>query len=404
MIPTGPPPAPVLNLGPCDTAEVGTRFNRLHSSLPDGTPDAEKCNANPFRFRGTPGQFCSVIKFYNECKAIPHNAACLGNTGCTAAGTPWFCCTGAGTGTCNQKPFTCCTGPGTGTCEQGRPNDICEEAGVPLACCTGEGTGICDLPRNDNAVCTAPGVPQACCTGPGAGNCDDEAEECILKGRCANDRTILCDEDAQDECGPAGPCDLGVTGRCERTTNVRCSEGKSPYPFTDHGFERWSDPHPKCELANFGPQARPDVDCDGAEDPTIDTDADGDGDLVGDACPYYTESNMIDTTPGVPPNTANTDNVGRLNECSCGDANLDGTVAVQDLVVINAQIFNPPGQGTPAAGRANLAAPLSDANEDNTISVSDIIATNTEIFNPKTSRCGRSPVINESPFDSIEDP
>jgi len=45
------------------------------------------------------------------------------NAQCTSASTPFACCTGLGTGTCDQAqctsastPFACCTGSGTGTC------------------------------------------------------------------------------------------------------------------------------------------------------------------------------------------------------------------------------------------------------------------------------------------------
>ena len=51
------------------------------------------------------------------------------NSDCTAAGNPWVCCTGLGTGTCsnwfdmnaiyctgNKTPYGCCTGVGIGTC------------------------------------------------------------------------------------------------------------------------------------------------------------------------------------------------------------------------------------------------------------------------------------------------
>ena len=49
----------------------------------------------------------------------PHNDP---NSTCTAALTPFPCCTGAGTGTCQGctgagAPFPCCTGTGTGTCD-----------------------------------------------------------------------------------------------------------------------------------------------------------------------------------------------------------------------------------------------------------------------------------------------
>lgn len=46
-------------------------------------------------------------------------------------------------------------------------NDLCTAAATPYACCTGLGTGTCDL----NVVCTGAGAPAACCTGAEAGTC-----------------------------------------------------------------------------------------------------------------------------------------------------------------------------------------------------------------------------------------
>jgi hypothetical protein len=308
----------LFDSGPCNLAEVGLRFNRLHSSKADGAADPGKCNANPFRFRGTKNANCSVLKFYNECLNLPHNEACVSN----------------------QDPFPCCTGAGTGTC--------------------------------------------------GA------AQTCVLRGRCANDQAIVCDDNAANgnECaGVGGACDLGVTGRCSVSTDVRCSPGPSPYPETDHGNPRWGDPLPRCQISNFGPQARADLNCDGVEDPTVDTNADGIADQIGDLCAFYTETNSVDVNPSPAVNTFNADNTGRANECECGDSNRDGRVNVSDLIDINSKIFNPPTN--PFATEANLLAPLSDANEDNRINVSDLVATNLTIFVPLSSRCGRSPVIGQ---------
>jgi hypothetical protein len=284
-----------FDFGPCNLAEVGVRFNRLHSSQSDGAADPGKCNANPFRFRGTRNGNCSVIVFYNQCLA--------------------------------QNP----------------------------------------------------------------------AQTCILRGRCANDPSVICDADPADECaGVGGACNLGRTGRCSVSTDIRCSEGPSPFPVTEHGFARWGDPHPYCELTNFGPQARPDLNCDGIEDNTIDNNADGTADAIGDSCPYYTEINSVDIDPSPAVNTFNRNNAGRANECECGDSNRDGLVDVSDLVHANTMIFNPPGNAF-TANKANLFAPLSDANEDDHVDVSDIIAINNAIFNPLTrpSRCGRSPLFEQ---------
>ena len=97
---------------------------------------------------------------------------------CTAAGVPYLCCTGLGTG-----------------CE-------CTAAGMPLSCCKGLGEGCgfgaklfklyakiakeCDYNQNlnitqhellikhpDSNFCTDVGVPEPCCTGLAMGTCDD---------------------------------------------------------------------------------------------------------------------------------------------------------------------------------------------------------------------------------------
>jgi hypothetical protein len=179
-----------------------------------------------------------------------------------------------------------------------------------------------------------------------------------------------------------------LIGRCSVTDSQECSLGRSPLPLTDNGNLRWGDPGPDCAVRNYGPFPRPDLDCDGIEDPTIDTSVPRDGvpDEIGDACPYYNDVNPL----------KNSDGTLRADECKCGDSNRDGTVSVSDIVDINLKIFNPPGAGTPAEGNADLAAPTSDTNEDGIITVSDIVAVNIDIFNPlDTSRCGRSPVIGE---------
>jgi hypothetical protein len=141
------------------------------------------------------------------------------NAICTAANTPYACCTGAGAGTCgtcvaygwvymNRKldgslPVSgsgvyttsgtqasdnlgfCYTsiklsgagGDGTYTSTTTCPsaynattNSLCTAAGTPFPCCTGSGTGTCTAAGN-NLLCTAAGTPLACCTGAGTGTC-----------------------------------------------------------------------------------------------------------------------------------------------------------------------------------------------------------------------------------------
>jgi hypothetical protein len=276
------------------------------------------------------------------------------------------------------------------------------------------------------AQCTGAGAPHFCCTGVGAGNCGTECaavggacdlremgwrfnrqldsladgspnlDHCntapfVFRGTLNQNCSIL---KLYNECLALDPPETCVVpagrqvGRCSVTTDLACSPGPSPLPLTANGNTRWGDPGPDCGVINYGVIPRPDVNCDGIEDPTIDTTVPRDGipDVIGDACPYYTETNSI----------KNTDGAKRADECKCGDSNRDGRVSVADIVDINSKIFNPPGAGTPAQGNADLAAPTSDTNEDGLVTVSDIVAVNIDIFNPlETSRCGRSPVIGE---------
>ena len=94
------------------------------------------------------------------------------NSQCTANGVPFFCCTGAGAGTCTAMPRVFCgfcrdiDAAGT-DCFEGDPNNrflnecprnnLCASAGDPFNCCTGAGTGTCDQaakPCTDSSQCT----------------------------------------------------------------------------------------------------------------------------------------------------------------------------------------------------------------------------------------------------------
>jgi len=102
------------------------------------------------------------------------------------------------------------------------------------------------------------------------------------------------------------------------------------------------------------------------------TDHDGDGiPNSSDNCPFFATGNLADA-----------DGDGRGDPCECTDQNGDGLNTVQDIVAINAAIFNP-----------SLATPLCDGDADGQCNVSDIIAANVEIFSPgNTSTCARQPV------------
>jgi hypothetical protein len=299
----------------------------------------------------------------------------LSNAACTAAGAPFFCCTGAGTGNCGNE---CQVAPGVNL-------------------------GPCDLRERGWRFNRA--LSSLADGSPDPGKCN--ASPFVFRGSLNQWCSVVV---AYNECLALSPQETCVVpagrriGRCTDTvpgdgidtTQVRCSPGPSPLPLTANGNLRWGDPGPDCAVRNFGPQLRPDVNCDGIEDPTIDTNADGIADQIGDSCQYYTEINSVDLDPSPTVNTMNRNNAGRADECECGDSNRDGLITVADIVDINTKIFNPPGQGTPAQGNADLSAPLSDTNEDGLFNVSDIVAVNIDIFSAlQTSRCGRAPVIGE---------
>src|SRR5262245_7712462 len=122
-----------------------------------GNDCAGACGAGS-RFEGDPcvaDSFCMTGLCGSET-----TAACTtdmdcptGNSQCTAAATPFPCCSGLGTGSCSalncdttsgfcflpQAPARGCT-PTNGAC---LPNASCAGAGMPFACCTGAGTGTC---------------------------------------------------------------------------------------------------------------------------------------------------------------------------------------------------------------------------------------------------------------------
>jgi hypothetical protein len=88
-------------------------------------------------------------------------------------------------------------------------------------------------------------------------------------------------------------------------------------------------------------------------------DFDCDGILNGeDLCPWFATDNQAD---------ANGDGTG--DACQCGDQSGDGFVDVNDILAVNAAIFNPA-----------LATPLCDANYDQLCDVNDILAVNAAIF------------------------
>src|SRR5262245_37161209 len=85
------------------------------------------------------------------------------------------------------------------------------------------------------------------------------------------------------------------------------------------------DPGPDCGVFNYGVDQRADSNCDGTAD------------FVGDKCPFLSEWNS-----GADGDNDCAGGVGgacRGDECECGDADLNGSVNVQDLVQTNLMIF-----------------------------------------------------------------
>jgi hypothetical protein len=95
--------------------------------------------------------------------------------------------------------------------------------------------------------------------------------------------------------------------------------------------------------------------------------------LAEDPCPFYRQRRRLDS-----------DENGRGDDCECGDQTGDGTVDVNDILAINAAIFNP-----------SLVTVLCDATNDGACDVSDILAVNAAIFNPLSATCARSPVAGQ---------
>jgi hypothetical protein len=259
----------------------------------------------------------------------------------------------------------------------------------------GQRYGVCEVNRRVPCDCGANGA--SCGTAP--------ADPCPGLDRDPNTAGIQPDRcDLRDFGFRLSPDDRLLDGSpnpgfCAGTVYVFRGTPKQDcllsVPFAVNG-----DPGPDCSVRNFGPQVRPDLNCDGTND------------VPQDLCPSYAELNML----------ADSDTDGRGDECQCGDANGDGNVTVADIVTTNISIFNPPAYpGTwfeleaQAGGFRRILTPLMDANNslpiDDTpgdpldenlnwmtggeVNVSDIVQINIDIFNPKTARCGRSPIAGQ---------
>jgi hypothetical protein len=191
------PPAGTANLyvAILDTAEVGASLNqtRRSSGLTAGPWATAAAGA------GAP-----------ICPPAANEAGCTGgNGGCTAAGVPAACCTGAGTGTCatcnayrafeasiNADPSNCGNGivePGE-ACDNSDPCCIgCQIATAGTPCRAS--AGACDVAESCDGTNTA--CPADMIAGPGV-PCRPSSGPCDLAESC-------------DGIGVACPPDLGVT-------------------------------------------------------------------------------------------------------------------------------------------------------------------------------------------------
>lgn len=338
-------------------------------------------------------------------------AAPLLNSSCSSRGTPYSCCAGPGVGYCGLE----C---GIGTCSlracsvrvcSDDPTQVCSDHGhcrtpsdpkdlgfcLPTASCIENGQcpagGTC-LPANVCRIDFECPVGGTCKDIVSFGTCDlrergwrlptpaDDGDPdprycnvrpLVLRGTPNRGCSILsyrndCPElDPPESCLVApgkrvGHCSDSAPGDGFDATKIACDPNSPPT----------TDPGPMCDTRSFGPFVRPDTDCDGIEDPTTDTDGDGQPDLAADLCPFHSEIDPF----------GDTDDDGRGNECECSDQNGDGRVNVSDIVAINQAIFSPVRM-----------TPLCDGNGDYLCNVSDIVAANREIFVPGTSNCSRNP-------------
>lgn len=145
----------------------------------------------------------------NPLVANRDKCAGLSNSLCTAAATPFDCCTGSGTGTCNDQTDTDSDGLG----------DLCD-----------------NCPNLGNATCTGAGTPNACCTGAGTGTCTDQTDD---DGDGIGD---LCDAalcpPTPDSCLSASKNTFKIkdnTDASKQTFNWKWKGGAAPATQADYG-------------------------------------------------------------------------------------------------------------------------------------------------------------------------
>src|SRR5438094_671765 len=153
--------------GACTPADspLNASFPTSHDCAP---PATNNIGSLPIAFALTTGTTTMTAGNYNA------------NAQCTAAMQPFNCCTGAGAGTCVGQNNASCgfcrdsnakgTGAKTG-CFEGDPAAACPHNAActmgpptpqPFRCCTGAGTGTCDQPTFK--ACSVGGVTVAACT------------------------------------------------------------------------------------------------------------------------------------------------------------------------------------------------------------------------------------------------
>jgi cysteine-rich repeat protein len=152
--------------------------------------------------------------------------------------------------------------------------------------------------------------------------------------------------------------------------------------FLVDAYEQQGDPGENCDVLNFGARFRPDLDCDGEPD-------------AEDLCPLLNEYDPFvnsDAALGGDPVRTYGD------ECECGDQTRDGIIDVNDILAVNAAIFDP-----------SQAVTTCDTNNDLTCNVDDILGVNREIFDRETATCREITALNcgdgnpEPPAEECDD-
>ncbi len=326
---------------------------------------------------------CDGRTYENGCLAllsgtsVDHPGACAG-TSCVSdfqCGEGSYCAFEPGTcqgeGECRMRPQACpdVWDPVCG-CDGQTHGNVCEAAAAGTSVVH---DGPCETSCSENVQCPP---DEYCARAPGEcaadGVCVWRPEACIL----VYDPVCGCDGQTYgNACEAAsagvsvageGPCEVECLGNEDCGADAFCST--APGRCDAGGLCR---PRPQVCPLFFDPvcgcdgRTHSNV-CDAAFNGTgVDHEGacdDSDGDLIPDAqdnCPYWPNPTQQDA-----------DGNGIGDACECGDANLDHTVNVADILFIAQTIVSPDP----------YYPPLCDATADGLCNVRDILAVNGKIF------------------------